>query len=58
MRFDVVTLFPELITPLLTQGINRRAFASGQVDVRLTNPRDFALGQYRRVDDRPFGGGA
>ena len=57
MRFDVVTLFPELFTPFLQVGINRRAFESGQVNVQLSNPRDFATGQYRRVDDRPFGGG-
>lgn len=57
MRFDVVTLFPELFAPLLTTGITRRAFESGQVDVRLRNLRDFAQGNYRRVDDRPFGGG-
>ncbi len=57
MRFDVITLFPELFAPLLTSGITRRAFESGLVDVRLTNPRDFAQGTYKRVDDRPFGGG-
>ncbi len=57
MRFDVVTLFPELFTPFLTVGITRRAFDSGQLDVKLSNPRDFAIGNYRRVDDRPFGGG-
>lgn len=57
MRFDVISLFPELFAPFLTSGINRRAFESGLVDVRLTNPRDFAEGNYRRVDDRPFGGG-
>ncbi|MDO9284686.1 MAG: tRNA (guanosine(37)-N1)-methyltransferase TrmD [Aquabacterium sp.] len=57
MRFDVVTLFPELFAPHLTQGITRRAFESGQVDVRLWPLRDFALDTYRRVDDRPFGGG-
>ncbi len=57
MRFDVVTLFPELFTPFLTVGITRRAFESGQVDVQFSNPRDFAVGNYRRVDDRPFGGG-
>jgi tRNA (guanine37-N1)-methyltransferase len=57
MRFDVLTLFPELFAPLLTSGITRRAYESGQVDVRLHNPRDFATGNYRRVDDRPFGGG-
>lgn len=57
MRFDVVTLFPELFSPFLTAGIARRAFESGQLDVRFSNPRDYAAGNYRRVDDRPFGGG-
>jgi tRNA (guanine37-N1)-methyltransferase len=57
MRFDVITLFPELFVPLLTSGITRRAFESGQVEVKLSNPRDFAQGNYKRVDDRPFGGG-
>jgi len=57
MRFDVITLFPELFAPFLASGINRRAFESGQVEVRLWNPRDHADGNYRRVDDRPFGGG-
>lgn len=57
MRFDVITLFPELFAPFLTSGVTRRAYASGQVDVRLWNPRDHAEGNYRRVDDRPFGGG-
>lgn len=57
MRFDVITLFPELFAPFLASGVTRRAFQSGQVDVRLWNPRDHAEGNYRRVDDRPFGGG-
>jgi tRNA (guanine37-N1)-methyltransferase len=57
MRFDVVTLFPELFAPFLTSGITRRAYESGQVNVQLANPRDFAQGNYRRVDDRSFGGG-
>lgn len=57
MRFDVVTLFPELFEPFLKVGVTRRAFESGQVEVRLWNLRDFAEGNYRRVDDRPFGGG-
>ncbi|KAF1022414.1 MAG: tRNA (guanine-N(1)-)-methyltransferase [Paracidovorax wautersii] len=57
MRFDVITLFPEMFAPFLTQGVTRRAFESGQVEVVLWNPRDHAEGNYRRVDDRPFGGG-
>lgn len=57
MRFDVITLFPELFPAFLSAGVTRRAFESGQVEVRLWNLRDFAEGNYRRVDDRPFGGG-
>lgn len=57
MRFDVITLFPELFAPFLTHGVTRRAYESGLVEVRFWNPRDFAEGGYRRVDDRPFGGG-
>lgn len=57
MRFDIVTLFPELFAPHLAQGITRRAFESGQVEVRLWPLRDFADNTYRRVDDRPYGGG-
>ncbi len=57
MRFDIITLFPELFAPFLQSGVTRRAFESGQVEVRLWNPRDHAQGHYRRVDDRPFGGG-
>ena len=57
MRFDVVTLFPELFAPFLSSGITRRAFESGAVEVHLHQLRDHALGRYKRVDDRPFGGG-
>lgn len=57
MRFDVITLFPELFAPFLEAGVARRAYASGQIDLKLWNPREFAEGNYRRVDDRPFGGG-
>jgi tRNA (guanine37-N1)-methyltransferase len=57
MRFDVITLFPELFAPHLAHGITRRAFETGLVDVRLWPLRDHALDAYRRVDDRPFGGG-
>ncbi|MDR6537497.1 tRNA (guanosine(37)-N1)-methyltransferase TrmD [Variovorax soli] len=57
MRFDVITLFPDLFAPFLANGVTRRAFETGQVEVVLWNPRDFAEGNYRRVDDRPFGGG-
>ncbi len=57
MRFDVITLFPELFGAHLTQGVTRRAYADGKVEVRLWPLRDHADDPHRRVDDRPYGGG-
>jgi len=57
MRFDIVTLFPELFAPHFAQGVTRRAFAPDKIDVRLWQLRDHADNTYRRVDDRPYGGG-
>lgn len=58
MRFDIITLFPELFAPFLTQGVTRRAFgAGGCVSVALHQLRDFTSDTYHRVDDRPYGGG-
>jgi tRNA (guanine37-N1)-methyltransferase len=57
MRFDVITLFPELFKPFLELGVTRRAFETRLVDVRLWPLRDFGDGMHQRVDDRPFGGG-
>ncbi|MDT8999047.1 tRNA (guanosine(37)-N1)-methyltransferase TrmD [Paucibacter sp. APW11] len=57
MRFDLITLFPELFTPFLSVGVARRAFDSGQIEVQPWQLRDFADDNYRRVDDRPYGGG-
>ena len=49
MRFDIITLFPDMFAPLLQQGITRRAYESGLVEVALWNPRDYAEGNYRPV---------
>ncbi|HET8870397.1 MAG TPA: tRNA (guanosine(37)-N1)-methyltransferase TrmD [Aquabacterium sp.] len=57
VRFDVITLFPELFAPFQAVGVTRRAFESKAVDLHLWQLRDYAEGVYRRVDDRPFGGG-
>ncbi len=57
LRFEVLTLFPELFAPFVEAGVARRAYASGQMRLQTWNPRDYADGNYRRVDDRPFGGG-
>ncbi len=57
MRFDVITLFPELFEPFLKLGVTRRAYETKQVDVRLWPLREHGDGAHQRVDDRPFGGG-
>ena len=57
MRVDIITLFPELFVPFVQAGVTRRAYESGQLVVKTWNPRDYAEGNYKRVDDRPFGGG-
>lgn len=57
MRFDVVTLFPELFEAPLAHGVTRRAYGSGAVAVRTWQLRQFGEGPHQRVDDRPYGGG-
>jgi tRNA (guanine37-N1)-methyltransferase len=57
MRFDVITLFPELFEAHFVHGVTRRAFESRQVDVRIWQLRDFGDPPHARVDDRPYGGG-
>lgn len=57
MRFDVLTLFPEMFPGYLGQSLLKLALDRGLVDVRLHNIRDWAHGKHRQVDDRPFGGG-
>ncbi|MFY9972958.1 MAG: tRNA (guanosine(37)-N1)-methyltransferase TrmD, partial [Chromatiaceae bacterium] len=57
MRFDVVTLFPELFQMLLDQGVTGRALTRGIAELHLWNPRDFTRDIHRTVDDRPYGGG-
>ena len=57
MRFDIITVFPELFAGVLDCGIIRRARQSGIADIRLVNLRDFTRDRHRSVDDRPFGGG-
>lgn len=57
MRFDVLTLFPEMFPGYLGQSLLKLAIDKGLVDVRLWNIRDWADGRHKQVDDRPFGGG-
>jgi tRNA (guanine37-N1)-methyltransferase len=57
MRIDVLTLFPEMFESPLSCSILNRAQEQGLVDIALTNIRDFATDNYRKVDDKPYGGG-
>jgi tRNA (guanine37-N1)-methyltransferase len=57
MRFDVVTLFPEMFAAVTRSGIPARALEAGLWSLGLWNPRDFTRDNYRTVDDRPYGGG-
>lgn len=57
MRIDVVTLFPDFIDQCAAFGVTGRAAERGLLSLHGWNPRDFAEGNYRRVDERPFGGG-
>jgi tRNA (guanine37-N1)-methyltransferase len=56
-RFDVVTIFPEMFDALADHGITRRALDEKRFELKAWDPRDFTTGGYRRVDDRPYGGG-
>ena len=57
MRFDIVTIFPQLLDSPLQEGIIRRAVAAGNISVNIHDIRDFALDKHAMTDDRPFGGG-
>lgn len=57
MRIDVLTLFPEVMTPFFTSSIVGRAQSAGVVSIHCTHLRDFGEGLRHNVDDRPFGGG-
>lgn len=57
MRFDVITLFPEMFGALTESGVSRRALQSGLYSLNTWNPRQFTTDRHKTVDDRPYGGG-
>src|SRR5690606_26808489 len=57
MRFDVISLFPELFSAVRDHGVTGRAHKQGLWSLRVWNPRDFTHDVHRTVDDRPYGGG-
>jgi tRNA (guanine37-N1)-methyltransferase len=57
MRFDILSIFPEMFVPLATYGIIGRAVKRGQIEINVVNIRDFGEGPHLMIDDKPFGGG-
>ena len=57
LRFDVITLFPEMFAALTASGITRRALERGLWQIECWNPRQWTQDVHRTVDDRPYGGG-
>jgi tRNA (guanine37-N1)-methyltransferase len=57
MRFDVITLFPEMFDAITQYGVTRRAAEQGKFVLHTWNPREFTRDKHRSVDDRPYGGG-
>jgi len=57
MHIDIVTIFPEMIKPVLGESIMKRAQEKKKVRIKLHDLRDFTQDKHRKVDDRPFGGG-
>ena len=57
LRFDVISLFPELVESVVQSGIPRRAVEQGAIALNCWNPRDYTKDKHRTVDDRPYGGG-
>ncbi len=57
MRFDVVTLFPDMLQAMVGDGVTGRAFDRGLAELAIWNPRDYTSDVHRTVDDRPYGGG-
>ena len=57
LRFDVITLFPEMFAALTASGITRRALDRGLWQIECWNPRQWTQDVHRTVDDRPYGGG-
>lgn len=57
LRFDVITLFPELVRTVSEHGVAGRGFEQGLLQLVTWNPRDFTHDRHRTVDDRPYGGG-
>ena len=57
LTFDIITLFPDLFSSFLNESLIRKGILKGELEIKLTNLREFGIGKHRRVDDEPYGGG-
>src|SRR3989338_944399 len=57
MRFDIITIFPNIFDSYLNESLFKRAREKKLIDIKIHNLRDYATGRHRKIDDRPFGGG-
>ncbi|MCA9405021.1 MAG: tRNA (guanosine(37)-N1)-methyltransferase TrmD [Candidatus Omnitrophica bacterium] len=57
MRFDIITIFPEALKPILNESILKRAQKAGKIKINVHDLRDYTVDKHKKVDDRPFGGG-
>ena len=58
MRFDIITLFPEMFSAIKEEGVISRALKKSKISIKEWQLRDFSVNKYKNVDDKPYGGGA
>lgn len=58
MRFDIITIFPDMFRSVFSGGVIKKAEEKGLIEVNIHNLRDYTKDKHRQVDDRPFGGSA
>ena len=58
MKFDVITLFPEMFSAIKDEGIIARALKKSIIEINTWQLRDFSANKYKNVDDKPYGGGS
>jgi tRNA (guanine37-N1)-methyltransferase len=57
MRFDIITIFPDMFSPVINESMLKRAQAKKKISIYIHDLREYALDKHKKVDDRPFGGG-
>ncbi|MEY3043354.1 MAG: hypothetical protein RL242_196, partial [Pseudomonadota bacterium] len=57
LTFDIITLFPDLFSSFLNESLIGKGIFKGELEIKLTDLREFGIGKHRQVDDEPYGGG-